>query len=219
MRRHKSVRMVLALGFALLAMIGGTRGAAAAFTPLVNQPPAFLNSCLLLTDGSVMCQGFFSNTWHRLTPDAFGSYLNGTWDAPPIAPMPDANDARIGCTNLRVLAALLRVPGSGRRQGRRHRRRGSGLGPRPGRNQYRVPVRPGEQHLVVAAGLRVRQRNGRRHDVDVLQDGTMIVSQITSGNIDGLQRSGAVIHGVEPARARPTRTTKRAGTSFLTGRF
>ncbi|HVV52135.1 MAG TPA: kelch repeat-containing protein [Polyangia bacterium] len=45
-----------------------------------------------------MCQGFFSNTWHRLTPDAFGSYLNGTWDTTPIAPMPDGVDARIGCT-------------------------------------------------------------------------------------------------------------------------
>src|SRR3954447_7354782 len=98
MRRHKSLRMVLTLGIAVLATIGGAGTVRAAFTPLVNQPPAFLNSCLLLTDGSVMCQGFASNTWHRLTPDAFGSYLNGTWDAPPIAPMPNATDARIGCT-------------------------------------------------------------------------------------------------------------------------
>ena len=99
MRRQQSVKMISTVGIALLAMMGGMRGADAAFTPLVNQPPAFLNSCLLLTDGSVMCQGFFSNTWHRLTPDAFGSYVNGTWDSPPIAPMPNANDARIGCTN------------------------------------------------------------------------------------------------------------------------
>ncbi|HEY7376155.1 MAG TPA: hypothetical protein VIF57_28600, partial [Polyangia bacterium] len=79
------------MGIALFAMMGATRGATAAFTPLVNQPPAFLNSCVLLTNGDAMCQGFFSNTWHRLRPDAFGSYLNGTWDSPPIAPMPNAN--------------------------------------------------------------------------------------------------------------------------------
>src|SRR6478735_2239912 len=99
MRRYKnSVRMVATFGAALLAMTGGMTAASAAFTPLVNQPPAFLNSCLLLTDGSVMCQAFFSNTWHRLTPDAFGSYLNGTWDATPIAPMPNGTDANHGCT-------------------------------------------------------------------------------------------------------------------------
>jgi hypothetical protein len=85
------------LGAALLATFGGVTVADAAFTPLTNAPPAFLNSCLLLTDGSVMCQGFFSNTWHRLTPDAFGSYLNGTWDTSPIPPMPDGTDVRIGC--------------------------------------------------------------------------------------------------------------------------
>ena len=52
MRRYKGVRMVLMLGFALLAMMGGARGVQAAFTPLVNQPPAFLNS-VLAADGRV----------------------------------------------------------------------------------------------------------------------------------------------------------------------
>jgi hypothetical protein len=99
MRKHShSSKRVWMLGVAALTTFGGVSAAGAAFTPLTNAPPAFLNSCLLLTDGSVMCQGFFSNTWHRLTPDAFGSYVNGTWDAPPIPPMPDGTDARIGCT-------------------------------------------------------------------------------------------------------------------------
>src|SRR6185312_3378795 len=85
MRKHShSSKRVWMLGVAALTTFGGVSAAGAAFTPLTNAPPAFLNSCLLLTDGSVMCQGFFSNTWHRLTPDAFGSYVNGTWDAPPI---------------------------------------------------------------------------------------------------------------------------------------
>lgn len=99
MRNHSySSKTGWMLGAALLTTFGGLTAADAAFTPLTNAPPAFLNSCLLLTDGSVMCQGFFSNTWHRLTPDAFGSYVNGTWDTPPIPPMPDGTDARIGCT-------------------------------------------------------------------------------------------------------------------------
>ncbi len=99
MRKHSySLKTAWLLGAALLTTFGGVTAAKAAFTPLTNAPPTFLNSCLLLTDGTVMCQGFFSNTWHRLTPDAFGSYVNGTWDTVPIAPMPNGTDARIGCT-------------------------------------------------------------------------------------------------------------------------
>ncbi len=46
---------------------------------LVHQPPngAFLG--FLLTDGTVMFQGNNTATWSKLTPDSFGSYLNGTW--------------------------------------------------------------------------------------------------------------------------------------------
>ena len=61
--------------------------------PLNNQPTfvtAGLTIPLLLTDGSVMVQdnGNYASTnhWYKLTPDAFGSYVNGTWtqlaDAP-----------------------------------------------------------------------------------------------------------------------------------------
>lgn len=95
--RKQRAKQLMAVGMGLLMTAGVVGRAEAAFTPLTNAPPTFLNSCLLLTDGSVMCQGFFSNTWHRLTPDAFGSYVNGTWDATPIAPMPNGTDTRIGC--------------------------------------------------------------------------------------------------------------------------
>jgi len=45
---------------------------------------------LLLTDGSVFCHEFGSPNWHRLKPDASGSYRNGTWDdGGPPAPLPD----------------------------------------------------------------------------------------------------------------------------------
>jgi len=43
---------------------------------------------LLLTDGTVMCQVDNDVNWWRLTPDAFGSYVNGTWS--PLAPMHEA---------------------------------------------------------------------------------------------------------------------------------
>ena len=34
---------------------------------------------LLLTDGTVIVQQFNTSNWYKLTPDAFGSYVNGTW--------------------------------------------------------------------------------------------------------------------------------------------
>src|SRR3569623_443955 len=98
-KRKRRVKRLAAIGAGLLMGIGAVNVAEAAFTPRTNAPPTNLNSCLLLTDGTVMCQGFFSNTWHRLTPDAFGSYVNGTWDTTPIAPMPNGTDTRIGCNS------------------------------------------------------------------------------------------------------------------------
>ena len=55
---------------------------AATLQDLTHQPPAPVGLPFLLTDGSVMFQG--ENTpsiWFKLTPDATGSYLNGTWTA------------------------------------------------------------------------------------------------------------------------------------------
>jgi hypothetical protein len=40
---------------------------------------------LLLTDERMICQGDGTANWSALTPDAHGSYKNGTWT--PIAPM------------------------------------------------------------------------------------------------------------------------------------
>src|SRR5437773_11665534 len=51
------------------------------WTRLVNQP-ANASTMLLLPNGSVMAQGGDkSSLWNRLTPDASGSYVNGTWSA------------------------------------------------------------------------------------------------------------------------------------------
>jgi hypothetical protein len=56
------------------------------WTPLLNQAPDFAGTMMLLTDGRVMVQGYVpGNDWMTLTPDASGSYVNGTWST--IAPM------------------------------------------------------------------------------------------------------------------------------------
>jgi hypothetical protein len=52
---------------------------------LINQPPVLdLVDCgpgnpLLLTDGTVLLQDAGCRDWWKLTPDQFGSYVNGTW--------------------------------------------------------------------------------------------------------------------------------------------
>jgi hypothetical protein len=45
----------------------------------ITTPPASVDNCLLLTDGSVMCHGYASTKWYKLTPTAAGSYVSGTW--------------------------------------------------------------------------------------------------------------------------------------------
>src|SRR5262249_3234433 len=49
----------------------------------------------LLTDGTVMCHQYNSNSWRRLTPDINGSYANGTWSS--LANMPNGTDTTPAC--------------------------------------------------------------------------------------------------------------------------
>ncbi len=49
------------------------------WTPLAHAAPSTVQLMLLLSDGTVMCSDGGGNTWHRLTPDIHGSYVNGTW--------------------------------------------------------------------------------------------------------------------------------------------
>jgi len=66
---------------------GGPGASTGTWTPLVHQPTfSGTGVPILLTDGSVMFQevenyavGSMTNHWYKLTPDADGSYINGTW--------------------------------------------------------------------------------------------------------------------------------------------
>jgi hypothetical protein len=62
---------------ALLALAGASPGQT--LQNLVHQPPGGAFLPFQLTDGSVMFQANRSQDWWKLTPDSFGSYLNGTW--------------------------------------------------------------------------------------------------------------------------------------------
>ena len=60
---------------------------AGTWQPLKNNPPANVETMLLLTDGSVIAHETSTAFWHRLRPDAAGDYMQGTWSA--VAPMPN----------------------------------------------------------------------------------------------------------------------------------
>ena len=70
-----------------LEISGSEQPAAGRWQRLVNQPTVLCDTALLLTDGRVMLHqygdpnhnGRGMNNWWAFTPDANGSYLNGTW--------------------------------------------------------------------------------------------------------------------------------------------
>src|SRR6188768_2643497 len=52
------------------------------WTALTNSPANGNNGVMLqLTDGRVICQNNTGTGWDILTPDASGSYVNGSWSA------------------------------------------------------------------------------------------------------------------------------------------
>jgi hypothetical protein len=69
----------------LLVLVSSTGIARAQWAKVSGAPNA--STCLLLTDGSVMCQaGEESHDWNRLTPDSNGHYETGTWTPLPSFP-------------------------------------------------------------------------------------------------------------------------------------
>jgi len=73
----------LAIALTVLFVIAGAVGAQT-WAPLTHQPGVNLGAMLQLRDGRILVheeQRGNSANWHLLTPDATGSYLNGTWSS------------------------------------------------------------------------------------------------------------------------------------------
>src|SRR5215831_9829363 len=77
--RRAHLRRKQAIVVALFMLACATLGSAQSWTSLTNSPGVSANTALLLTDGTVMVQQGQTGHWFRLTPDRFGSYINGTW--------------------------------------------------------------------------------------------------------------------------------------------
>jgi len=106
--QKQRLKIMLRSGVALLILVGWSATARAQPTPtptpwtaLKHRAPAPLDTCLLLTDGTVMCHEYGTNRWHRLKPDINGSYQKGSWDVPGfiVADMRNGNDASFGCVD------------------------------------------------------------------------------------------------------------------------
>src|SRR5579872_4154167 len=75
------------LCFALpILLLASTLSLAQTLKTLVHQPPDGVGISFLMTDGTVITQGNGESDWAKLTPDKFGSYVNGTWKS--IASLP-----------------------------------------------------------------------------------------------------------------------------------
>jgi hypothetical protein len=73
----KVLRAVTVTCVVLLAGLGVV--SAQTWTPLTNQPSFSASTAFILSDGRVMVQDTGAQDWWALTPDANGSYQNGTW--------------------------------------------------------------------------------------------------------------------------------------------
>lgn len=96
--RTKYTRVLLTLGIALLGFLASPGLTHAQWTK-ANNGTKNVSNCVLLTDGTVVCQeGETTSTLVRLTPDPFGSYVNGTWSDTNINPLPSGYAPRFFCS-------------------------------------------------------------------------------------------------------------------------
>ena len=92
----RSSRAARTLRLPLLAgvLAAGSSAFAGTWTPLAHPAPGGVNLMLLLPDGTVMCAqndgSSIGSGWYKLTPDAAGSYVNGTWSV-----LASAHDTRL----------------------------------------------------------------------------------------------------------------------------
>ena len=71
------LRAVIVMSVVLLSGLGVV--SAQTWTPLTHQPNFSASTAFILPDGRVMVQDTGAQDWWALSPDANGSYLNGTW--------------------------------------------------------------------------------------------------------------------------------------------
>jgi hypothetical protein len=82
-----TISLMCGLSVLFLASLAGSESARAQWTAIPSSPNA--STCLLLTDGTVMCQaGEQTKSWQRLTPDQNGKYATGNWSALQDLPQP-----------------------------------------------------------------------------------------------------------------------------------
>lgn len=78
------------LHITLLFLLSANPGNAATWTKMLNVMPGGNTVQLMvqMTDGSILVQGYNGFTWMKLTPDATGNYINGTWSTLAQGPTP-----------------------------------------------------------------------------------------------------------------------------------
>jgi hypothetical protein len=72
----KVSRLFASLALSVCVGLGVAQGT---WQRINNRPPQGIALSMLLTDGTVMCHNPLTSEWYKLTPDAFGSYVNGKW--------------------------------------------------------------------------------------------------------------------------------------------
>jgi len=211
--RHRTLRLLIQVGFAMLAAMSWPSEAQAQWTALTNAPPGFLDNCNLLTDGTVVCHEYGSNRWRRLTPDINGSYQNGTWSS--IANMPDGVDTSFGCNpcTYAPLYFASAVLADGRLVviGGEYNS-GSAVWTNIGFLYDPVANTWSAQLTEVFGGGQIGDSSGI-----VLSDGTFILSDISTGNIEALDLSTLTFTALNPPGKDDI--TKRTGTSCRTERY
>ncbi len=91
MHIRRATACFAALGLALASAMPMAQGnhqtpAQGTWTTLTTDAPSYAGLMMQLTDGSVIVSGWDpGDNWMRLAPDAYGSYVNGTWST--LAPM------------------------------------------------------------------------------------------------------------------------------------
>ena len=69
-----------ALGITCVVLLAGLGTMSAqSWTPLAHQPTFAASTALQLLNGNIMVHDAGGQNWWKLTPDANGSYVNGTW--------------------------------------------------------------------------------------------------------------------------------------------